>query len=128
MEPLVQTNAGSSKNFLNELSSVDFTTRDVWATKSLVCWLFISIPMELNIVMTKFGMLFAVLLSQHYGCSNLSLFRVLQPHMSLLHLTLSILLFTCTTQLKKYYEIIIPSRGKRHTCKFNGLPFRTDSA
>lgn len=128
MEPLVQTDAGSSKNFLNELSSVDFTTRDVLATKSLVCWLFISIRMELNIVMTKFGMLFAVLLSQHYGCSNLSLFRVLQQHMSLLHLTLSILFFTCTKQFNKYYEIIFPSRGKRHTCKFDRLQFRTESA
>lgn len=74
VDPLLQTDAGSSKNFLNDLSSVDFTTRDVWATKFLVCWLFISIRMELNIVMTKLGMLFAVLLSQDYGCSNLSLF------------------------------------------------------
>lgn len=67
-------------------------------------WLasFIYILMELYILTAKLGKLFAVLLTRQYGWSTLSLFQVLQPCRPLIHLRLSILFFTCTTQLKTY--------------------------
>lgn len=67
-------------------------------------WLasFISILMELYILTAKLWKLFAVFLRRQYGWSTLSLFQVLQPCRPLIHLRLSILFFTCTTQLKTY--------------------------
>lgn len=58
--------------------------------------------MELYILTAKFEKLFAVLLRRQYGWSTLSLFQVLKPSRPLIHLRLSILFFTFTTQWKTY--------------------------
>lgn len=59
--------------------SLDFNSLVIWAKKTLVGWLLISILMELYNLITKFGKLFAVLLRLQYGWFIWSLFRALKP-------------------------------------------------
>lgn len=92
---LMQVFAGSSKKLSGRKKPKAALTLPGHLGDKHLYWLasFIYILMELYILTTKLGKLFAVLLTRQYGWSTLSLFQVLQPCRPLLHLRLSILFF-----------------------------------